>query len=217
VIERSIARKLGLTAVAVSTLSGVHGNMAAHELAPIRVDLAGHRSSVTPVSTDLSQFSRSVRRRIDAVIGLDYLRGTTLSIDYRGKQLLLASQSTTPRDAQSVSLVPINDALCLPVDVASFGTKMLRLDTGFTGGLQLPRVAARKVSGKNSFALNASTKRGLTQLTIGSGSPVNSPLEIVNRRSFPGEDGLVGNAVLSQFVVTIDFARHAMFLIPHRS
>jgi hypothetical protein len=82
----------------------------------------------------------------------------------------------------------------------------MRLDTGYNGALEW--VATRgKCSQSNlpSVAVGARSAETIrTEVTLGSEHFAAVNTGIHQRTIFPGEDGLVGNRLLSQFCVTID-------------
>jgi hypothetical protein len=99
-----------------------------------------------------------------------------------------------------------NGAFCIPMRIAGNPTQWMRLDTGCDSALEwvLTQREKRQISGASIGLSNASVDYINTSVQLGSRSFDDVRAGIHRKQIFPGEDGLLGNALLSTFSLTVD-------------
>lgn len=209
-LDSTTARRLGLRQGSSTAVAGVDGRLRARELDAVKLQLGSRQKVCRPLAADLSPFSRAAGRKIEAVIGLDFLSEQVLRIDYQQSRVFFLNAMEEAKGGQVVRLLRNHDAFCISLDVEGLGERRLRLDTGFAGGLQLAgnaRQMGRRDGGAHTLAISRDRGRPHIRARICKACVVSVPVDPTPRRHFPDEDGLAGNAFLSQFHVTMDFGR----------
>ena len=154
---------------------------------------------------DLRQINPEAPRGIDGLLGQDFFRGRIVQIDFRNKRVRLLDRA----DAAGSAVLPIrfqNGAMCVPVSVAGSAPRWTRLDTGCNEDLHWVTVRPSR-SGRRGALVGFS--RGpvayvetIVDLAEYRVSGVQAGLH--EREFFPGEAGLLGTGILSNFVMTVD-------------
>jgi hypothetical protein len=154
---------------------------------------------------DLRQINPGSPRGIDGLLGQDFFRGRIVQIDFRQKRLRLLERA----DPAGSVVLPIkfqNGAMCVPVSVAGSAPRWTRLDTGCNDDLHWVTVRPSR-SGRRGALVGFSrgpvayveTIVDLAEYRIGG---VRAGLH--ERQFFPGEAGLLGTGILSNFTMTVD-------------
>jgi hypothetical protein len=198
---RKLKVKLGAPAWVVGVEGGaqarwVHGFAARVGDVPFIGDL---------LAFDLRRINPGAPRGIDGLLGQDFFRGRIVQIDFRKKRLRLLERV----DAAGSVVLPIkfqNGAMCVPVSVAGSPPRWTRLDTGCNDDLHW--VAVRP-SGSGRRGALVGFSRGpvayvetIVDLAEYRISGVQAGLH--ERQFFPGEAGLLGTGILSNFTMTVD-------------
>jgi hypothetical protein len=193
--------KLGAPAWVVGIERGskarwVHGFAATVGDVPLTTDL---------LAFDLRQVNPAAPRNIDGLLGQDFFRGRIVQIDFRKKRLRLLKRADT---AGSIVL-PIkfqNGAMSVPVSVAGSAPRWTRLDTGCNDDLQWVAVRPFRFGrrgGSVGFSRGpVAYVRTIVDLAEYRISGVQAGL--YERQFFPGEAGLLGIGILSNFTMTVD-------------
>jgi hypothetical protein len=193
-------------------VDGVDAEGTAFNLAPVTPTAQGVSLGEVSLATDLRNAAQLCRERIDGLIGANFFKGRVTQIDYaRGCLRLLEA---APAEGESLPLRERNGVFCLPVSVNGSRPRWTRLDTGCNDALHwvVPRMAGPQEPHGVSIGFITNTedetlvKVGLGRLTL---DHVETALH--GRAIFPGEAGLLGSEILSQYRVTID-GRHGRIL-----
>lgn len=162
---------------------------------------------------DLRQINPGAARGIDGLLGQDFFRGRIVQIDFRKKRLHFLERA----DSAGSIVLPIkfqNGAMCVPVSVAGSAPRWTRLDTGCNDDLHWvavrpPRSGPRGalVGFSRGSVAYVETIVDLAEYRI---SGVQAGLH--KRQFFPGEAGLLGTGILSNFTMTVDAPRARVIL-----
>ena len=167
------------------------------------------------LAMDLSGPSRSCHRRIDGIVGVDFIRNRIVQIDFARQILrLLEPAEATTAGYEMIPLAARNDTLCARVSVNGRAAQWLRLDTGCNTSVEWVARDTRSI-GRNATTIGVNLKMAdeiLTEIQIGAKRIASVKTGIHGRPFFPGEFGLIGNGLLSHFVVTIDAANRRCLL-----
>jgi hypothetical protein len=217
VIDLSSARRIGLKLGERQTALGVDGRASAFRVNGFsaRVQGAGIALASNPLAMDLSGPSRFCSRHVDGLIGMDFFRDHIVRIDFGRQSIcLLRRDEVIPAGCEIVPLTGRNDTLCARISVDGSAAEWLRLDTGCDGALEwvVSGDKARKL-GVTTVGVNSDSVRDIqTEVQWGALhlNAVKTGLHL--RPMFAGEAGLIGNGMLSRFVVTIDAAQRRCLL-----
>jgi len=215
VLNLSTARSLGLKMSSAGPVQGVNGLAPSFAAKGFSATIAGIPLPSTLLAMSLDGAGRVLGQRIDGLLGADFLRNHITQIDYCRQTLtFLEKCEVTPALGQPVALVKHNDAWCLRASVLGTRPSLLRLDTGCSSALEWS-CGSRYLqkSGKSTIALKTGSMQ--TQplpVQIGSLQIPQVPAGLHAEPFFAGESGLIGNGLLSQFVVTINAAQQVCYL-----
>lgn len=214
VVDRAAANRAGMALGRAVPVRGVLGSTLAYQVENVGGNVAGVPIPDEMLAMDLSTVSKACGRRIDGLLGLDFLRRHILEVDYsrRTVRIFGRGESGIAR-GERLPLVARNDALCLKVSVNG-QDEWMRFDTGCDSPLQWV-VAGKKANrlGVPSIGVKSGTDRCTRgEVRIGSAHFSNVLIGMHEQRYFPGEAGLLGNGLLSKFTVTIDAAGRTVYL-----
>ena len=214
VLNSETARSLNLKLGTPQSLYGVYSQTLAHWLSGFQAEVAGTTLPKSLLAVDLSTLSKTCHRPIDGLLGADFFRGRIVQIDFAARKVrILDNAQPTDRGA----VLPIkwcNDAMCVPVGIAGNSPQWMRLDTGCESALEL---ASEKAKGRRdhdpSIGLTSASIRYIqADIQLGNHNLSGARIGVHEQRMFPGECGLLGNGVLSQFQVTIDAPNRRVIL-----
>lgn len=218
VIEADTARRLGLRAGGAQTVRGVGAKATAFRVSGFSGETGGLPVASDLLALDLQAISRAVGRRIDGLVGADFLRRRIVQIDYTAKKVRVLDRapSAGPR-GETLPLVLRGDALSVRVAVGGTAPAWMRVDTGCDAALRwvVSATAAQKLAASSSSSVALSTGAGRTLSTavqLGALTIPGVKTALHSTPIFPGESGLLGNGLLSQFTVTFDSAHRQLIL-----
>ncbi len=197
-----------------------------------------HAHNIAALVTDLSQVSRVLGRKVDGIIGIPFCAGFVVEIDYAKRMLHFYN----PRTYNLASRVGDNQRSFIfnvtPMNVKRTVSTLLvtgqlhdkydydfLVDTGFGGYLSVAHAAAQEAG-----LINDSTPRvsalsyGVTRtfrsekirasfLMLG---PINLSGKVVSvdyrNNDVVGQTGILGNRLLQNYRVTLDYQRKKMLL-----
>ncbi len=235
VVDRRVARKLGLRVVDTATVEGTTGRQRAEIVAIDTLSIGCfEQPGIFAAATDLSTMRAPDGSPLAGVIGYDILQSLSVRIDFAAREITL-SAAAAPDSSSGATRVPfVIDASAPRFDAVFDGRfrAQLRLDTGLgsTGGdayatlpyslwdelgsstgIERKRIDAHGIGGPT--ALGAIR---VHDLSVGT-AHVSQPWVLGQERRgyFARADaaGLVGNTFLERFSpVTIDYVSGAMYL-----
>jgi len=219
VLDVGAATELGLKLGRSVTVMGIAGPAPARRLRSFEAKLAGHRLTRRPLALDLAAVSRACDRRIDGLIGVDFLRAASpVQLDFAAGMLRLGDACEEAQElARVVMLKRRNDAWCVTGRVDGGDSRWLRVDTGYDGALAWHRGSSTlaRTPARPSVAMNhESNPPVVVRLELDSLPPQPVEAAWLPRAFFPGESGLVGTEFLRRYRVTFQLDRRRMVLEP---
>jgi hypothetical protein len=218
VLDLSTARRLGLKLGGRQAVVGVHISNLAYRMEGFEARVAGVPISSSLLAVDLGGPSRCCSQHIDGLIGADFFRDHIVRIDYAAQIIrLLQRAEMDPAGCDILPLARRNDTLCAQVSVDGNAPEWLRLDTGCNTTLEwVVNGDKAKKLGLTTIGLNSGSVRELhTDVQFGAKRIAAVRTGVHTNQMFAGEAGLIGNGLLSRFIVTIDAARQRCLLASH--
>jgi hypothetical protein len=200
VLNLETARKLGVDMGRRERVRLVGASASAWRVNGFRASLGGIELRGNPLALDLSETSELCSRPIDGLLGFDFFEGRIVQIDFKARCVRLLDKADHHNACTVVALRVRNQALCVPISVNGSPAEWTRLDTGCDDGLHWVSGGGRR----NEY-VRASLKLGGEQITNVKTALHRSPI-------FPSEAGLLGNAVLDNYRVTIDAVNQRLSL-----
>jgi hypothetical protein len=202
-VNLAAARRLGLPLGAPEQVAAVGGGTIAYRCAGFIASAGGMALPSEVLVLDLSGPARACSQPIDGLIGADFFRGKTVRIDFANGRLTRVDRLSA---GAGIPLRFANGALCAPVAVDGGAPLWTRIDTGCTDALDWCGAAGSRARGPGrSVALAASRRQSmLADVNVGATLLRDLPVKTRSRAIFPGEAGLLGNAALSRYRITID-------------
>jgi hypothetical protein len=201
------------------SVEGVAGSSVAYRVSNFQATVGDTPLPTSILAIDLGAISNRCHRHIDGILGLDFFRNRIVQIDFETGMIGLLKNSDL--SLANCDILPIriwNGAMCLPVRVAGNANQWMRLDTGCDSALEwaLAETKARRRS-EPAFGLSGhSIQYFNTTVQLGKHSFGNVSVGIHANQIFPGEDGLLGNGLLSKFCLTIDEPNRRVILQKER-
>ena len=197
VVSAGVAEKLGVQRGSSISAQRVGGSIAAYRAKHFQASLGGMALSDSPMVLDLSRTSSFCSRSIDGLVGQDFLRGRVVQINFKSSTLEFLERSIEVAGTMVLKLKTDNAAFCVSLSVNGSPAKWARLDTGCDDALHW--VAGLQTPTASSVQLGAELIRNVK--TAWHRTPI-----------FPDEAGLLGNGVLSNYLVTIDAVKGRLLL-----
>lgn len=210
VVDAGVARRLGLAARADEVV------ILGRSQAATRVEISDVKfgpvsvSNISVLAVDLTPFARQLGTRIDAVVGLDVLRGRNFAIDYRHRELVF---DTLELRGPVVPFDPASPYLVVTAEVSGQPMRLL-VDTGADQFCvfadRLPsRLRQRPILPANVTSASGTARAGLlrdTDLRVGNRRVTNALLFIApSDPDFHEYDGHIGVRALGAARVYFDF------------
>lgn len=171
------------------------------------------------LAVDLGKFSASCERPVDGLIGVDFFRDRVVQIDFAAQKIrLLESKNAMPPG----EILPLQLRPCgmrVRINVNGQPRQWVRLDTGCASALHWVTSTVRPEQCTRRMAIGLaeiSIPQADTTVGIGKLEFQQVPTGLHREAIFPGEAGLLGNALLARFsTVTIDAkAGHLILQLP---
>jgi hypothetical protein len=213
VLSLEAARRLHLPLGQGQPVDGVDADGTAFHMAPVTADAQGIELGEISMAIDLRNAEQLCSEPIDGLIGAEFFKGRVTQIDYAHRRLRLLD--TAPADGESLPLRARNGVFCVPVSVNGSRARWTRLDTGCNDALHwvVPRTAvAQQRRGVSIGFITNTDDETLVSVGLGRLTLPNIETALHGSAIFPGESGLLGSEILSQYRVTID-ARHGRMLL----
>lgn len=216
VLSIDAARRLGVRLGAREMVSGVGSEAAARRLSGVRASAEGVDLGPLTLATDLHMADEICDRHIDGLVGIEFFHRRIVQIDYSARKLRLLDRA--PEGVvDHLPLAERNGVACVPIGVNGSTPRLTRLDTGCNDGLHwvVPRREGRRGGKQVSIGFVTDPRDlSLTDVTVGGQTLAKVPTALHGRALFPGESGLLGNQILSRFLVTVDWPGGQLWLSP---
>jgi hypothetical protein len=219
VLNLATARRLQFPTGKSLSVHGVSSDSHAYDIGPLPVAISGTDCGTITMSADMSHADELCSEPVDGLIGVDFFRDRVVQIDYAQHFLQILSHSPKPSAAHRLPVKVINDVACVGVSVNGSSHRWTRLDTGCNDSLHwvIPKVAHRgKQHGASIGFITDSRDLALSRVALGERVIDSIPVSLHSRRFFEGEAGLLGNALLSRFTVTLDWPGETLILEDRR-
>jgi hypothetical protein len=152
---------------------------------------------------------------VDGILGADFFRNRIVQIDFRdGRVRILERCDSNLARCEILPIRMCNDAFCVPVRVAGNSAQWMRLDTGSDAALEwVVGATEKRRTGLSSIGLSGVSAHYIsTSVQLGKKCFNAVTTGVREAQIFPGEDGLLGNALLSKFRLTIDQPENRVIL-----
>ena len=215
VLDLKAAHRLGLQTGEPLAIRGVTSDAAAFTIHPIPATLGGVDGGRIALAADLATAGRLCAERVDGLIGIDFFRDRIVQIDYVRQRLRLLSHAPVERPDFRLPFKVINDVACVNVGVNGSSRRWVRLDTGCNDALHwvIPkRGRLEKSRGASVGFVTDGQDIASTRVWLGDRVLYSVPTALHGRPFFEGEAGLLGNGLLAQFIVTLDWAAQTLTL-----
>jgi hypothetical protein len=215
VLSLRAARHLHLKLGATEVVRGVGSETPAWHLSAPTAKAGGIELPPFRIAVDLSNADALCSHPLDGIVGVDFFAGRIVQIDFVRHRLRLLD---TRADADSAIRLPMrnfNGVMCVPLAVNGSPNRWTRLDTGCNDALHwvLPRPGAMTPKRQVSIGfINDAQNRILGSVQLGRQTLHPVEISLHTQPMFPGEAGLLGIGILSQYLVTIDAAHRQLLL-----
>ena len=210
VVDLRAANGLKLEFANHQTVQGVNGQALAYRGKHFRAVSGGVALPESVLAVDLGTLSSRCHQPVDGILGADFFRGRSVQIDFSaGRIRLLSNYDLNLANCEILPIKICNDAFCVPVRVANKPARWTRLDTGCDTALEwVDGETERKRMDQTSIGLSHRPVSYI-DICVQIGRQRFTPVKAGFHKEeiFPGEAGLLGNALLSKFRVTIDEPR----------
>jgi hypothetical protein len=189
------------------SVEGVSGQGFAYHVSDLQAMLAGIALPKSVLAIDLGAVSDRCHQHIDGILGVDFFRGRIVQIDFNaGKICLLKNCEMNTANCDIVPMKMCNGAFCVPMRIAGNPVQWMRLDTGFDSALEwvVTGTEKRRMSAPSIGVASGSVHYINTSARLGKHCFNEITAGIHTKQIFPGEDGLLGNGLLSKFCLTVD-------------
>ena len=206
-IDVQTARSLGVHLGNRQIVHGVNGQGFAYRVNDLQAVCGGIALPKSVLAIDLRALSGSCQQPVDGILGVDFFRGRIVQIDFtQGKVRILVKCDPHLANCEILPIRMCNDAFCVPVRVSGNPAQWMRLDTGCDAALEwvVSKTEKRRM-GESSIGLSGISVRPMnTSVQLGKQCFKAVTTGVHTEPIFPGEAGLLGNCLLSQFRLTID-------------
>lgn len=207
-INLSTAQRLELRRANRVEVQGVGSSTTGYFPQRLSASITGFALPKQYVAVDLDELSSACHCRVDGLVGADFFRDRIVQIDFESHKVRILD-SYAPRPAEEILPLKKNrSAFLAPVTVNGKERQWLRVDTGCASALHWAATAepADNRSRRVAIALNEiSVDTIAAKVRLGKIQIPSVSAELHEHPLFSGEDGLLGNGVLSRFrSVTID-------------
>jgi Aspartyl protease len=207
-IDLHTAHTHGLTLGDRQSVEGVSGQGFGYRVSDFQAMAGGIVLPKSVLAIDLGTVSESCHQHIDGILGADFFRDRIVQIDFKaGEICLLKNCKVNTANCETLPIRMRNGAFCVPLRIAGNPVQWMRLDTGCDSALEwvVTRTEKRRMSGPSIGFSGGSVHYINISARLGKHTFNDIVASILTRQIFPGEDGLLGNGLLSKFCcLTID-------------
>jgi len=217
VLSLEAAKRLHLARGHAVPVDGVDASACADTIAPVTATAAGVSMGEIGMAIDLSRAAQLCSRHVDGLIGAGFFDGRITQIDYDHQRIRLLDAA--PSGGESLPLLARNGVYCVPVAVNGSHPRWTRVDTGCNDELHwvVPRgsMAPGHEDASIGFITNTEDET-VVPVRLGHFVLPHVAATLHGTAIFPGEAGLLGSGILSQYRVTIDAISGRMVLSRER-
>jgi hypothetical protein len=187
-------------------VQGVNGQGSAYRVNDLQAVCGGLALPKSVLAVDLRALSDRCEQHVDGILGVDFFRSHIVQIDFiEGRVRILEKCDPNLANCEILPIRICNDAFCVPVRVAGNPAQWMRLDTGCDATLEWVVTGTEKPRTGRSFGPSGVSVRHIsTSVQLGKLCFKAVTTGVHREQIFPGEDGLLGNGLLSKFRLTID-------------
>jgi predicted aspartyl protease len=216
VINLSTAQRLGLRLANRIEVQGVGSSTIGYFPQRLAASVSSVPMPKQYVAVNLNQLSDACHCQVDGLLGADFFQDRIVQIDFEAHVVRLLAPATSIAGDEILPLKSTGNAFLTPLTVNGKRNQLMRVDTGCASALQW--VATTEPAEKRSHRIAIALKEVAVDMvpaavTIGKTTFMSVSAELHQHPLFPGEDGLLGNALLSRFSkVTIDAKSRRLIL-----
>lgn len=218
VIHIDTAKRLNLKLGRKVVVQGVGTTLTGYWQERLSAKAGGVQLPKEYLAVDLGKFSASCQRPVDGLIGADFFRDRVVQIDFEAHKLRLLPPGQAAPIGEVLPLQLRSCGMRVPLKVNGKERQWVRLDTGCVSALQWVTSTVRPEQCSRRMAIGlAEISIPQTETTVGIGKLEfqQVPTGLHREAIFPGEAGLLGNALLARFpTVTIDAKSGRLILQP---
>lgn len=216
VIDLGAAQRLNLKLAARVSVRGVQTETTGHWPQRLSASMSDVPLPREFLALDLQKLSKACAHRVDGLVGADFFRDRVVQVDFAACRVRLLAVAPAKAD-ESLTLEIQKDVLRVPVAVNGAKPQWMRLDTGCASALQwvsATRPAATAATRRRMSVGLAEVPVTMANTTVGLGKLrfESVPTGVHSKQIFAGEAGLLGNGLLSRFIVTVDAPNKRLLL-----
>jgi hypothetical protein len=207
VVDRQTAQRIGWPLREPVSVRGVDAQQEANWTPAEKISFNGMEWSHKFVAVDLRKLSYACDRPVDGLLGADFFRGRVAQFDYAAQVLHLLPSGSVVRGAVVLPLRFDHGAFCVPIRVNGGSGRWVRLDTGCAKPLHWVTKDIRRETSSPQVCIGlADVQVPFATATVQIGKERINSVEVGLHKHeiFVGEAGLLGNGLLSRYVVTLD-------------
>lgn len=225
-LDRSVAKRLGVRITGSSTIGGAGSGRVPVDVATGgSIAFAGVQATdVTWNVSDLGDLAKTFGHPLDGIIGFDLLCNSVVTIDFAGSRLTFASPDSfaAPSTTESLPLDVIKRWPYVHAQLKVPGQPAVDdrfvLDTGSSDDVDHPIIKQssgplRRTKTGNGIGQPVEGAIGETEW-LRLGHTKIGPTRSVCCSGNPDDDRVIGNGILSRFVVTFDYPHQRLLLAP---
>ncbi|MBI3875557.1 MAG: aspartyl protease family protein [Verrucomicrobia bacterium] len=220
VLDLNAAKRIGLLLGPRVSVRGVCAAMTGHWPQTVSASAQGVSLPSEYLVLDLSKLGRACEKRVDGLIGMDFIRDRIVQIDFDASRIRLLKPEDLPASARRLPLEVRRCGMRVKSGINGNKAQWLRVDTGCASALQWVTASVRpgECGGKLAIGLaEMNIPQTRTTVELGGQTFRNVPTGLHREAIFAGESGLLGNGLLSRFgSVVIDAQAGSLLLGPVR-
>ncbi len=214
-IDSGCARQLNVKLGRQETVQSVAGRTKAWKVRDLNLYVGDFPLPGSALVVNLSVVGRTLGKRVDGLIGIDFFNKHAVQLDYRAGRARVFDRYTPKVGATVISLRSRNSILCAKLDLNNVRSQWLRIDTGCSAALHWAGKSAQRARASRNTTV--ALKPGRVSFRDVSVQWAGKELGVVRaglhrNELFRGEDGLLGNGFLSRFRVTVDARERRLVL-----
>jgi hypothetical protein len=229
-LDQEFAHRLGLRSVGVANLQKLYSAEATEIVSVKEFDVESvHSSDLMLMTANLTASSRAIGEHIDGVLGNDFLRRFTVTLDYSAGSVTF-DETPVAHHGVPMKLRRLGDRYFVLVNLDDVPLSLL-VDTGTNFSALSPNGWTRLDKGKRPFLPIEGVRSSETsatsklicvhRMTIGKTSYHDLPMRVLPSMSAgfladPNVDGVLGSDFFRRFVVVLDLANDSLYLTPDR-